>query len=141
MMASYPVRVRIGILTLMLFSLLSNVSNLRGSFDPSAQALTPSDLSRYEIRFRLLKKALPPRGVVGYLSEPKLHQGSYLYEKNFYLTQYAVAPVLVVENTEPDLVIGNFKSSSGPDIEIAKTTLVLVMDFGDGVLLLSHRPR
>ena len=78
-------------------------------------------------RFFGLKAALPERGVVGYIGEPgPLALGDY------YLTGYALAPVIVDHSPDHDLVIGNFPNS--PPLS-APTNLQLKKDFGGGVLL------
>jgi hypothetical protein len=112
-MAGYPVRVRVGVLSVIVFALLS--SGL--------------EISRYEARFQLLRGALPPAGVVAYLSE----------SRRFFLTQYALSPWVVMDGIAPALVIGNFPAGltgSAPD-----PALALVRDFGDGVLLFRHESR
>ena len=140
MMAGYPVRVRIGVLSVILFALLSSGITLRRALDPPPWAVAQDEISRYEARFWLLRSALPPKGVVGYLSDPwpPPFDGDWL--KGFFLTQYALAPLVVVDSISPALVIGNFRSV-GPERNAADPTLVLVRDFGDGILLLRHQPR
>lgn len=145
MMAGYPVRVRIGVLSVILFALLSSGLGLRRALEPPQE-----DISRYEARFRLLRSALPPGGVVGYLTEPP-HDDYRRWA--FSLTQYALAPLVIIDSTAPALVIGNFQSvlpgggrpfhpwSSDAVRDAADPTLVPVRDFGDGVLLFRHQPR
>lgn len=142
MMVAYPVRVWIGVFSLILFAVLSSRLALRVALDPPPWAGTQDEISRYEARFRLLRSALPPKGVVGYLAEPRRldRPSDFDYRKGFYLTQYALAPLVVVNSTAPPLVIGNFRSA-GPELTAADPTLVLVKDFGDGALLFRHEPR
>src|SRR5271156_3389577 len=98
-------------------------------------APTPSSLKnssglvarRSDQRFSALKAALPERGVVGYIGEPgPLALGDY------YLTQYALVPMVVEHSPNHDLVIGNFPNSPPADIP---STLQLKKDLGGGVLL------
>lgn len=142
MMVAYPVRVWIGVLSLILFALLSSHLALRVALDPPPWVGTQDEISRYEARFRLFRSALPPKGVVGYLAEPRRldRPSDFDYWKGFYLTQYALAPLVVVDSTAPPLVIGNFRSA-GPELAAADPTLVLVKDFGDGALLFRHQSR
>jgi hypothetical protein len=138
--SSYPVRVRIGVFCIIVFALLSSGNALRRALYPPPWTTAQDEISHYEARFRLLKSALPPRGVVGYLSEPWRPPLDVDWARGLYLTEYALAPLIVVDSTAPALVIGNFRSA-GPDRNILDPTLVLVRDFGDGVLLFRHQPR
>ena len=137
MMAGYPVRVRIGVLSVIVFALLSSGLALRRALDPPPWPIAQDEISRYEARFRLLRSALLSEGVVGYFSEwpPR----DFDWAKGFTLARYALAPVVVVNSTAPALVIGNFHSAS-PERYVTDPTLVLVRDFGDGVLLFRHQP-
>lgn len=82
-----------------------------------------------DLRFAELKKNLPARGMVGYWGDPSLTPpavGAY------YLTQYALAPLVVERSLKHSLVVGNFPDSAPPPFP---TNLRLIRDFGDGVLL------
>jgi len=140
MLAGYPVRVRIGVLSVIVFALLSSGLALRRALDPPPWAIAQDEISRYEDRFRLLRSALPPEAVVGYLSEPWRPPNDLDWLKGFFLTQYALAPVIAVDSIAPALVIANFRSA-GPERYAPDPTLVLVRDFGDGVLLFRHQSR
>lgn len=70
---------------------------------------------------------LPERGVVGYIGEPGIRA-----LEDYYLAQYALAPVVVDHSSEHGLVVGNFPGAKAfPPTE----NLQLVRDFGNGVLL------
>ncbi|HEV2468476.1 MAG TPA: hypothetical protein VGS05_06220 [Candidatus Sulfotelmatobacter sp.] len=78
-----------------------------------------------------MKTALPTRGVIGYIGEPG-NAGT----ADYYLAQYALAP-LVVDNSENHfLVIGNFPDQPN---EPAPANLKLVRNFGDGLALFSNQ--
>ncbi len=140
MMAGYPIRVRIGVLSIVVFALVSSGLALRRTLDPPPGAAAHDEISRYEARFRPLRSALPPEGVVGYLAGPRRLDRPFDDLKDFYLTQYALAPLIVVDTSDPPFVVGNFRPSS-PEHTISDPTLVLIRDFGDGVLLFRHQPR
>jgi len=77
-------------------------------------------------RFAGLKQSLPKRGVVGYIgAQGQLH--------DYYLAQYALAPIVVDDSTNHLFVVGNFRSEPR---QTSAANLQLVKDFGDGVLLL-----
>ena len=88
---------------------------------------------RSDQRFAELKKLLPRHGVVGYFGESGTPEAVGAY----YLTQYALAPVVVEHSTNHALVIGNFPASSAtPPIP---EDLKLLKDFGDGVFLFASK--
>jgi hypothetical protein len=144
MMVGSPVRVRIGVLSVILFAVLSNGLALHRTLlhrgDSAQWTGSQDEMNRYEVRFRLLRRELPTKGIVGYLAEPRPPDRIRDYRIHFYLTQYALAPLVVVDSTAPVLVVGNFQSSV-PKLDAVDPTLILVRDFGDGVLLFRHQPR
>ena len=87
------------------------------------------DLARYEARFDELRKMLPPRGVVGYVSD-KPHA-----VREYYLTQYALAPVIVEGTSARPLVVGNFFDARAAAQIAGSQKLVMLKDFGKGVML------
>jgi hypothetical protein len=76
-----------------------------------------------------MKAALPTRGVVGYVGESGDPVADY------YLAQYALAPLVIDRSPNHPLVVGNFPGSSPgtPD------HLQLQADFGNGVLLFANQ--
>ena len=84
--------------------------------------------SQSDERFAALKTMLPESGIVGYVGETgPAADGSY------YLTQYALAPLVVDRSPNHALVVGNFATSQVS--QSAVDNLRLVKDFGNGVLL------
>jgi hypothetical protein len=123
-----PLRFAISSVTLAACFLLSSgrlvfdAHHLKNSTDNIAQ--------RSDQRFRELKATLPARGVVGYVGEPgPLALGDY------YLAQYALAPLVVEHSPDHPLVIGNFPATSSA----TPADLQLVKDFGGGVLLFQNK--
>jgi hypothetical protein len=76
-----------------------------------------------------VKTRLPANGVVGYIGE-----SGNSSTPDYYLTQYALAPLVVDRSTHHAIVIGNFPLSPPSNLP---PNLRLVEDFGSGVLLLS----
>lgn len=130
----YGWRVKLGIALILCFALISEAQLLR-------QAVTAyrggDEVGEHETRFRALRRHLPPRGVVGYMSdgkrEPQGAEGAR-YVRQYFMTQYVLSPILVADTTDADLVVGNFfmsRSAPGrplPGFELAQ-------DFGEGVAL------
>jgi hypothetical protein len=98
------------------------------------------EITAYESRFRLLRSALPARGVVGYVGHPEptgatpqdSNAAALLHFRRYLLAQYSLAPVLLIESTDHELIVGNFDPGSAPS---APPGFRLVRDFGDGVVL------
>lgn len=93
-------------------------------------------VSQYERRFDGLRKSLPASGVVGYLGD----ENSYGLP-NYFLTQYALAPLIVDHSPDHAVVVGNFVSSSLSSVRNRPLDLIVVQDFGDGVCLLEKRAK
>jgi hypothetical protein len=83
-----------------------------------------------------LHRALPPRTHVGYISDEIPKNTGNVGTKRFYLTQYAVVPVVVELGTNRKLVIGNF---SRADLQQIPDDLVVGRDFGNGLMLLNQK--
>ena len=96
----------------------------------------PANLDRSPVAQVLpkMRTALPPSGIVGYINgghddPPAL--------RDYYLTQYDLAPLVVTRSQNADWVIGNF-SIAGSSTE-KPYDLVRVRDFGNGVVLFSKK--
>jgi hypothetical protein len=84
---------------------------------------------------------LPDHGVVGYLGHPAVTgptprdstAAALLHFRRYLLAQYALAPLLLIESTEPEFVVGNFDQGAPPP---APPGFGVVREFGDGLVLL-----
>ena len=95
---------------------------------PRPRRISSDDISkRSDQRFAALKARLPARGVIGYIGE-----SGDSATPDYYLTQYALAPLVVDPSAHHSLVVGNFPSSRPFRIP---QSLRLVEDFGQGVML------
>jgi hypothetical protein len=100
----------------------------------------PDQISAYEHRFDRLRQVLPSRGVVGYLGHPQLtgsssteaKAASLLHFRRYLLAQYSLAPLLLIESTNPEVVVGNFDPEA---VYPAPDGFRVTGDFGDGVIL------
>ena len=106
----------------------------------------PDQISAYEHRFDRLRRVLPSRGVVGYLGHPQLtgsssteaKAASLLHFRRYLLAQYSLAPLLLIEGTDPEVVVGNFDPEA---IYPAPDGFRVAGDFGDGVVLFRRSVR
>lgn len=121
-------RAKCAILFFTICCLLSTIRILREA--PSPAHLSQDDIStRSDQRFAAVKTRLPASGVIGYVGE-----SGNSATPDYYLTQYALAPLVVDRSTHHAIVIGNFPVSQPSDLP---PSLRLVEDFGGGVLLLA----
>ena len=134
-------RARVGLAAglVLLYSAASGFGRVRRALEH--RSFAQDEITAYEGRFQSLRRALPSSGVVGYLGDPKLSAGdgeeskqtALLHFRRYLLAQYAVAPILLVENTDPDLLIGNFEPGMPGEVPPG---FAVARDFGDGVVLL-----
>ena len=82
-------------------------------------------------RFSELREALPKRGVIGYIGE----SGDSALG-HYYLTQYALAPLVLDHSSNHSIVVGNFPGSQP---EAFPENLRVVRDFGNGVVLFANK--
>jgi hypothetical protein len=140
MSAAYSRRLWIGLVLIALFVGVSQLQALRSAFAAYRTLGRPDEVSRHEARLQALRRALPGHGVVGYVSDapaagidPASSEARQAF-KRYLLTQYALAPLVVLRSIEAELVVGDF-SAAGPDGASTPPGFVLVKDFGQGVVL------
>jgi hypothetical protein len=132
-------RTRIALALVLLYALASGAAWLRLAAT-AARRSAPDEVSAYDQRFRKLRPALPARGVVGYLGDPEpggrtdeaRDANSLLHFKRYLLAQYALAPLVVIESTEPEFVVGNFDSGTTPP---TPPGFRIERDLGDGLVV------
>jgi hypothetical protein len=109
---------------------------------PSAAFSTnPHSVSIFENRFVTIKKQLARSGCtrIGYVTD--IPEGDSNWLTWFFRTQYALAPILIDDSTEPSLVIANLRDPSSIAHILRDTHLSLLSDYGNGVILLSGKTR
>ena len=107
-------RACVGLLLLLGYAALSDARWIYRAARGIAAAGQQDDVSRYDQRFRKLEQALPARGVIGYTSGAQADAFTSEDFRRFLLTEYALAPRLVVNDTAPEWVVGNFMPDSVP---------------------------
>ena len=94
---------------IVLASLYASIQNLISTKDLGS--VNDDPVADWEIRFRPLKEQLPfKRGVVGYISDSSIPGVSYNAandEGEYVLTQYALAPIIIVKGTGQEWNIAN----------------------------------
>jgi hypothetical protein len=120
--------------------LYKTVATYRGSPAASPDA-GARRIGEQDERLQRLREYLPPRGIVGYASDGWNGSGFTTVEalQDYFLTQYALAPVIVVRGTDLPIVVGNYPGDTATGttgVRAYPAGLVLRRDLGDGVLLL-----
>ena len=128
--SAHCTRTAASIAFLILLSLLSSAWMIFNS--PKPWHIEVDSLgARSDKRFATLKSHLPANGVIGYIGETG---DSAL--PDYYLTQYALAPLVIDRSAHRSIVIGNFPHTLPSEIP---SDLKLVQDFGNGVLLFASK--
>ena len=137
-------RARIALALVLLYALASGAAWLKVVASARSRPAT-DEISAYESRFQAMRIALPASGVVGYLGHPdpggptpgERDAASLLHFKRYLLAQYALAPVVLIESTEPEFVVGNFDPGPVPS---APAGFRIARDFGQGLVLFRRSP-
>lgn len=94
---------------------------------------TSYGVENFENRFADLPKAATPQTVFGYISDNRPDDPSDQAE--FYLTQYTLAPAIVVSNINERQVVANMHAAT-PDMRPLQARGFLpIRNFGNGIFL------
>ncbi len=97
------------IVVIVLASLYASILNLIATKDLGS--ITDDPVADWEVRFVPLLKQLPfKRGVVGYISDssiPGVNFNAANDEGEYVLTQYALAPIIIVKGTNQEWNVAN----------------------------------
>jgi hypothetical protein len=132
----YPWRAKAAIGVVLLMATLA-VCTLAG-YGIVMQKTDRDEIGLNEQRFASLRRALPHRGVLGYLSDRGEGKESV---REYYRTQYFLAPVVIAPDAARDLVVANFSSPLAVAKVAAAHGLSVAQDFGNGVALLRSERR
>ena len=150
---AYSTRVRVGIVLILFFALLSSYQLLALNVRFDLSFVGRDEVTENEKRFDRVREVLPPRGVVGYwpngveTTYEQLLFGNATDLQHWFLTQYALAPLIVSPTPRHNLIIGNCRSYVGFELLGLKPTMKgledtdQVVDFGSGLLLLNREPK
>ena len=117
----------LGIAVASIFWILLDVA---GAFTRSTKSY---GVDSFEKRFGDLPKAVTPRTVFGYVSDNRPDDPSDQAE--FYLTQYTLAPAILVSSPTEREVVANLHSAN-PDMKALQARgLMPVRNLGNGVFL------
>jgi len=98
---------------------------------------TSYTVEKFESRFADLPRAATPQSVYGYFSDNRPDDPSDQAE--FYLSQYTMAPAILTTSVNSRDVIVNGHSAQPNAGLLASRGLVVVHDFGNGILLCRNK--
>ena len=126
---------------LILFSLHHSYDLLKESRRNFTLPAEPDSVAVFEKRFAALKLQLFQAGSkqVGYVTD--IPENDVNWFREYFRTQYILAPVVVDDSTEPSTIVANLRYPSAIVSILSDSHLSVVTDFGDGVVLLSRHPR
>lgn len=123
-------RNRIGVFALLAISVLT-VFNLLLDVPHSEFG----DIGQFDRGVALLRPALPRTGVVGFYTDAPAGANAL---QEYYLTQYALAPLIVLNNTDQKLVVSSTRSAGSRP---PNPNLELVRDFRNGMQLFRNKTK
>src|SRR5829696_243753 len=130
-------RVKAGVLLLCVSAVIYSVEVCRRT-----HVLTkapPDHVTLHEMRLAELRKRLPARGVVGYVADDPGVGGEERAWRRFATTQYSLAPVILERTTAHELVVGVFDDPGAIPAVSASGDLLVVEEFGEGVVLFKKK--
>ena len=135
-MGGYPLRALIGVAAAAILCLAGAFMAYDSLVTNGREFQDYYKIEAQQRRFAAVNATLPPETIVGYISDLPL--GADDWQVNFFGVQYALAPRLLVEDSDSrtrQWVVGNFlRKPDLPEIEKAHN-LKLVEEFGLGVYL------
>lgn len=126
-------RVNVGISLIALLAIVSIIKEVRLFFKLHDSYWATLDIQAYERRYELAQSFLPPFGVFGYVDDfidPVSSDIEYV------LAVYNFAPRLLERSTKHECIIGNFQQRPFNKEIVIKKGLLVVKDFGNGVVVL-----
>jgi hypothetical protein len=138
MNAGYPARIQVGLVLVFLLVLLPGLPQIVSKPGEWKRVRPEDSIVSRDRRFAQLRDALPKRGTVGYVTDGPLVRplGDGRVHSVFQITQYCLAPLIVVNSTEPEMIVGDFSSMESGAQVIARQHLVVARWFEQGVCLL-----
>lgn len=97
-------------------------------------------LLEIENKFKVFKKFLSKHNIVGYITDHNFENDNKInYVQEFYLIQYTLSPVIIVQNSTYPLVIGNFHEAIDVNKIVKEKNLTILKDFNNGLFLFKSR--
>ena len=136
---SHSIRSYIGCALLLLFAYTSSAVLLKRSIAGEIKPQFNEEISSLEKKFEGVEAYLPSRGIIGYIDDDENILKNVEAARTFILTQYILAPLIVVRDTDKKIILGNFHDSATGMKIAGKNDLICIEDFGNGLMLLEKR--
>jgi hypothetical protein len=136
--SDYPARIQVGLVLVFLLVLLPGLPQIASKPGEWKRAQPEDAIVSRDLRFAQLRRALPKSGTVGYVTDGPLVRplGDGRVHSIFQIAQYCLAPLIVVNSTEPEIIVGDFSSMESGAKAISSQHLAVVRWFEQGVCLL-----
>ncbi|OGI03419.1 MAG: hypothetical protein A2104_00845 [Candidatus Melainabacteria bacterium GWF2_32_7] len=145
MIFSSNTRIKLGLTIIILAVFLSNIQLLVINLDFFNKKIEVypnypdrKQFIKYEQQFKTVRKELPLYGSVGYITDDKIR--AFDRDARFFVAQYMLSPLVVVNSINYKYIIGNFYAPINPE-SYKKYNLVLIKDFGDGMMLFEREDK
>lgn len=92
-----------------------------------------------ENRLKGLKESLPERAILGFVQEDSTQHVEKLRE--FFLTQYALVPLIITKGEGHDLIVANFKTDVDLKRWLEQRSFLVLKDLKNGVALIQKKTR
>jgi hypothetical protein len=130
---SYSARAIIGIAILLICALISNLRLLRDNAEKDFKFIGNDYITVFQKQFDAAKSELPDSGIIRFISS----EGD-IGVRNFYVTQYILAPVILTRTPGPETVVYVFPTgvdtSGGADATVYKAEDgTKIFDFHNGI--------
>ena len=103
-----------------------------------SQSATAFGVGAFEKRFDNLRKAMPKRVTLGYLSDNPAENTQARAE--FYLTQYVLAPAIIKAGPDEHFVVANLHTSA-EQAKLKVKSLVKLQDYGNDIYIYQNTTR
>jgi hypothetical protein len=107
-----------------------------------ANGFKHDDVVENELKLKHIKPLIPAHSVVGYITDGEITENNLLRLDScrlFYMTQYALAPIIVMHETKRHLVVGNFSTHEAAIAGVRQLGLAVVKDCDNGIMLLEGK--
>ena len=133
----------LSVIALALFALFSNLKLFEQEFNINQDNIGLDSVSMYEEKIKGVRKILPAYGVIGYVTEREYKGGALSADEAmmYFLTQYVLSPVIVVNGTEYDFVIGNFYKTGVQPAFLRNKNLTVYIVFKNGIVFYKTEAR
>ena len=129
------------LISLSIFSRLTVHSQTLKTWKPGQVGKDP--ISLWDHRLKRMKGLLPAHGVIGYINDssvPGRKADGLDASGEYNLTRYALAPLILANDSKHDLVVGNFTISETPP-PFEKMGFSVVKQIDSEIYLLKHQTK